>query len=84
MEWRAHMFELPEGWGTENISAFYRAESTLADAALERVASLDLSSAGEFRPTTWRWALFHMIEETARHAGHMDFTLELLDGSTGR
>ena len=26
----------------------------------------------------------HMIEETARHAGHMDITRELIDGRTGR
>jgi hypothetical protein len=31
-----------------------------------------------------RWALVHMIEETARHAGHADILRELLDGTTGR
>jgi hypothetical protein len=31
-----------------------------------------------------RWAVLHLIEETARHAGHMDITRELLDGKTGR
>jgi hypothetical protein len=30
-----------------------------------------------------RWVLLHMIEETARHAGHADATRELLDGTTG-
>ncbi|MBB5933256.1 DinB family protein [Streptomyces zagrosensis] len=30
-----------------------------------------------------RWMLFHMIEETARHAGHLDTIRELLDGETG-
>jgi len=30
-----------------------------------------------------RWVLLHLIEETARHAGHADATRELLDGSTG-
>ncbi|MER7279065.1 DinB family protein [Dactylosporangium sp. NPDC000244] len=33
---------------------------------------------------TMRWALAHMIEETARHAGHADIIRERLDGSTGR
>jgi uncharacterized damage-inducible protein DinB len=28
-----------------------------------------------------RWALFHLIEETARHAGHADMLREALDGS---
>jgi hypothetical protein len=27
--------------------------------------------------------MLHMIEETARHAGHMDAIRELLDGSKG-
>lgn len=31
-----------------------------------------------------RWVLTHMIEETARHAGHLDILREELDGSTGR
>ncbi|WP_346623660.1 DUF664 domain-containing protein [Blastococcus montanus] len=31
-----------------------------------------------------RWVLLHLIEETARHAGHVDATRELLDGVTGR
>ena len=30
-----------------------------------------------------RWILVHMIEETARHAGHADITRELIDGSIG-
>jgi hypothetical protein len=30
-----------------------------------------------------RWVLLHLIEETARHAGHADATRELLDGKTG-
>jgi uncharacterized damage-inducible protein DinB len=30
-----------------------------------------------------RWILVHLIEETARHAGHADLIREALDGSTG-
>lgn len=30
-----------------------------------------------------RWVLHHMIEETARHAGHADIIRETIDGSTG-
>ncbi len=33
---------------------------------------------------TLRWALAHLTEETARHAGHADILRELLDGVTGR
>jgi uncharacterized damage-inducible protein DinB len=30
---------------------------------------------------TLRWMLIHVVEETARHAGHMDAIRELLDGT---
>lgn len=33
---------------------------------------------------TVRWIVIHMIEETARHAGHLDLLREMLDGSTGQ
>jgi len=84
MAWRSRMFELPEGWGADDAVAFYRQESARADAVLDQTASLDLPSRGDFRPTTFRWAVFHLIEETARHVGHMDITRELLDGRVGR
>jgi hypothetical protein len=30
-----------------------------------------------------RWILTHMLEETARHAGHADVVRELIDGDRG-
>ncbi|MBO0691495.1 MAG: DinB family protein [Acidimicrobiaceae bacterium] len=36
------------------------------------------------QPVNLRWILMHLLEETARHAGHADILRELLDGSTGR
>lgn len=30
-----------------------------------------------------RWVLLHLIEETARHAGHADIIRETLDGTRG-
>jgi hypothetical protein len=33
---------------------------------------------------TLRWILAHLLEETARHAGHADILRELIDGVTGR
>ena len=35
-------------------------------------------------PMTLRWVLVHMVEETARHAGHADIIREQFDGETGR
>jgi uncharacterized damage-inducible protein DinB len=84
MGWRAHMFELPDAWSVDDVVRFYRSENALADAVLDRATSFDLPSAGELRPTTLRWAVYHLIEETARHVGHMDITREVLDGKVGR
>jgi len=56
----------------------------------ELVAGLDLDtlSRGALgwrdEPVTLRWILFHLIEETARHNGHIDILRELADGVTGR
>jgi uncharacterized damage-inducible protein DinB len=48
-------------------------EYTLAD-------SLHHESLGDI---SLRWIFVHMIEETARHAGHADILRELTDGKTG-
>jgi len=50
------------------------------------VAKLDLDVTGitaKGQPVNVRWVLIHMIEETGRHAGHLDLLRELLDGTTG-
>jgi uncharacterized damage-inducible protein DinB len=84
MAWRQRMFELPDGWSVADVVAFYRAETAAADAVLDAAPSFDLPSRGPMRPTTLRWVVTHLIEEIARHAGHMDITRELIDGRTGR
>lgn len=37
----------------------------------------------ESAAATLRWMLIHMVEETARHTGHLDAIRELLDGQKG-
>lgn len=34
-------------------------------------------------PLNLRWILVHLVEEYARHLGHMDLLREALDGRTG-
>ncbi|GAA4945511.1 DinB family protein [Streptomonospora halophila] len=43
----------------------------------------DSGRASDGRTVTLRWVLVHMIEETARHNGHLDVLRELADGTTG-
>jgi hypothetical protein len=53
---------------------------------IARAASLDEHRRRADRPETdltVRWILVHMLEETARHAGHADILRELIDGRTG-
>src|SRR5437868_3672288 len=43
----------------------------------------DLDSISAATGLNRRWVLLHLIEETARHAGHADLLRETLDGSKG-
>ena len=46
-------------------------------------ASLDDPARGPDMAFNLRYALAHLIEETARHCGHLDLLRERIDGSTG-
>jgi hypothetical protein len=46
-------------------------------------ASLDEMARGPDMHFNLRYALAHMIEETARHCGHLDILRERIDGETG-
>lgn len=68
---------------TEDILAFYARARAAADEVIEEVDLDALGTAWFGDQVSLRWVLIHMIEETARHAGHMDIVRELLDGATG-
>jgi len=72
---------------TETVFAFYRDQIARARSV---VASTPLSTPprgrhgrGDERVTDLRYIVLHMIEETARHLGHLDAARELIDGRTG-
>lgn len=70
------------------VLAFYRAQCERSNAFL---AATPLSTPVRKPHPGWlaaevtdlRRIMLHMIEETARHAGHLDVVRELLDGKTG-
>ncbi|HLN42037.1 MAG TPA: DinB family protein [Acidimicrobiales bacterium] len=64
----------------------YRTTWTRTDSIVASASSLDEScrDVGDEAPVNLRWVLMHLLEETARHAGHADILRELIDGSTGR
>ena len=62
--------------------AAYRQPCRRSNEVMQEVGSLDERGRGRDGYTV-RWVLQHMLEETARHAGHADITRELIDGSVG-
>ena len=69
---------------TDEVIAAYRAQTKRCD---ELVAEVDLDtlsqrSLRDFHPNL-RWILNHLVEETARHNGHLDLLRERADGTTG-
>jgi uncharacterized damage-inducible protein DinB len=59
----------------------YRARAEATDAAVRRMA--DLATPTQDETADLRFVLLHLINETARHAGHADAVRELLDGTVG-
>lgn len=58
-----------------------RTEAVLASAPLEQLAA----TTGRFRtdPPDLRYVCFHVLQEYARHAGHLDVAVELAGGPVG-
>lgn len=71
----------PELTLSRAVAAYHaRAAET---AAVARSLPLD-APCGRHENADLRWVLVHLINETARHAGHADAVRELLDGTTGQ
>jgi uncharacterized damage-inducible protein DinB len=68
---------------TADLLAFYGRARAAADRAIDEVGLEETGMAWFGEPVTMRWVLIHMVEETARHAGHVDILRELTDGVTG-
>lgn len=78
------------GWEPDRRTLVELVEEYEAECAVSRgiVGDLDLGALQEFTPPQFtpvsvRWILAHMIEETARHVGHLDLIREQLDGVKG-
>jgi uncharacterized damage-inducible protein DinB len=70
----------------ETIFERYERQCARSRQVVQQAESLEQPSARTNRKgDAWslRWILVHMIEETARHAGHMDLIRESIDGETG-
>jgi uncharacterized damage-inducible protein DinB len=70
----------------EQLRQRYRDACARSREVVAAAESLEQLSVGTSRAGShWdlRWVLLHMIEETARHAGHADLLREAVDGTTG-
>lgn len=82
----AIQFRIGPGDTVDSVMNFYRSEGEHARRVTAAAASLDDLGARASRfmgIVSLRWILVHMIEETARHAGHLDLMREAIDGQTG-
>jgi hypothetical protein len=97
MSWFQHVFagldvDLPKdgsevGDTVESAVTSYRDAIARSNEIIDACDDLDQRAARAGRapePISMRWILVHMVEETARHAGHADILREQIDGETGR
>lgn len=75
--------EVDDADTTDSVLGYARRARVASDRA---IAEVDLDATA----TTWlgdtvsfRWAILHVIEEAARHAGHADLVREHIDDATG-
>ena len=77
--------QVPEGDTVAAAVAAYRAAWRAVDEVVAGASFDDVCQLGDERSAVdLRWIMAHLLEETARHAGHADIIRELLDGATGR
>ena len=68
---------------TDQILSLYQEETEEARRIVEASSLDDLAQHEKRGGYSLRWIIIHMIEETARHNGHLDLMREAIDGMTG-
>src|SRR5262245_49789016 len=85
--WDDHgSFRIRDSDTVASVVAEYRDACAGSRDVVEAASSLEeLSTRADdvWGRVSLRWILVHMIEETARHAGHLDIMRETIDGRTG-
>ena len=84
-------FRLVHGETLEDVLRFSADVAEHTEKTINELADLGSPLAATTEGVPWipagmvwspRWVLLHLIEETARHAGHADIVRESLDGAT--
>jgi uncharacterized damage-inducible protein DinB len=82
-------FRIEPNETTADVLAFYqkqieRSRQIVAEHSFDEVSKKDGRDVPKEEDSpSLRWIIIHMIEETARHAGHADIMREAIDGSVG-
>jgi hypothetical protein len=76
-------FELSEQDTIGGLLQAYQEECARSEASVARFALEETAKAPDM-DFLLRFAYAHMIQETARHAGHLDLLREAIDGTTGQ
>jgi len=78
-------FQLSSNDTVASVVEEYRAACAVARVIASKAALDDMSVHDHryFGRASLRWIYIHMIEETARHAGHLDLIREQIDGKVG-
>lgn len=77
-DWR-----IEDGESIEEIVGLFNAECAISVEVFDGLESLDAEVPLRNGTRNVRKIILHMIEEIARHVGHMDIMRELADGTTG-
>lgn len=75
-------FLVPDDMDASTLVSEYRRLWGRSNANIDGVSLDTVAIHPDAHEVTLRWILVHMIEETARHAGHADITRQLIDGKT--
>jgi uncharacterized damage-inducible protein DinB len=78
-EWRLSEDDTPAKVVEAYQAEWARSERALAGRSASDAAKVTVGGADR----TVRWLLSHLIQETARHVGHMDILREMADGERG-
>ena len=80
-------WKVPDGVALEDVVVQMEALAARIEGVLGTHDLDEMSAAtGRFAGTTppdLRWIWFHVLQEYARHAGHLDVSVELAGGQTG-
>ncbi|SDM46643.1 DinB family protein [Allokutzneria albata] len=76
-------FRLSPADTPEAVLAAYQEEWTRSEKALAGLSPDDLAVREVGGDRTVRWVLAHVVQETARHVGHLDVLREFADGLVG-